>query len=223
MKISATSVCDRKDLRLKFARVFPARSFRIVNSCPTRRASAGASSAPARIAKAFADALPHAERAAGGDRDPRSRQAGSRGTLPGRPHPRRLRGDARRPGGRGDLHRDAAPGARRMGDQGRRGRQARALREADRRVGARGRGDGRTPPGRPGTFLGEAFMYRLHPQTAKMVELIKARGDRRAPRDQDAASASTCALRPDAPAVRQRHGRRRRSSMSAAIRCRWRG
>src|SRR6185369_728927 len=25
-----------------------------------------------------------------------------------------------------------------------------------------------------GTFLGEAFMYRLHPQTAKLVELVKA-------------------------------------------------
>ena len=25
-----------------------------------------------------------------------------------------------------------------------------------------------------GTFMGEAFMYRLHPQTARLVELIKA-------------------------------------------------
>ena len=25
-----------------------------------------------------------------------------------------------------------------------------------------------------GTFLGEAFMYRLHPQTAKIVELVKS-------------------------------------------------
>ena len=30
-----------------------------------------------------------------------------------------------------------------------------------------------------GTFLGEAFMYRLHPQTAKLVELIRVGRDRR--------------------------------------------
>ena len=34
---------------------------------------------------------------------------------------------------------------------------------------------------RAGTFIGEAFMYRLHPQTAKLVELIRERRDRRGP------------------------------------------
>ena len=28
---------------------------------------------------------------------------------------------------------------------------------------------------RAGTFMGEAFMYRLHPQTARLVELIRER------------------------------------------------
>ena len=53
---------------------------------------------------------------------------------------RQLRGAARRPGRAGRLHRHAAPHARRVGDQGRRGRQAHPLREAPRRQLRRGDG-----------------------------------------------------------------------------------
>jgi Predicted dehydrogenases and related proteins len=59
--------------------------------------------------------------------------------------------------------------ARRVVDQGARGRQARALREA---VHAPPGGGGRAfdAAEREGRLLSEAFMYRHNPQTAKLVD-----------------------------------------------------
>ena len=61
---------------------------------------------------------------------------------------RQLRGAAGRPRHRRDLHPAAQQHARRMGDPRRRGRQARAVREADRHVGRRDQVDvrRRAPP-----------------------------------------------------------------------------
>ena len=96
---------------------------------------------PGTIARTFAGGVaPFAQPASWSPiGDARSRTSPARRGLPRRPHPRRLRGAARRSRGRRHLYRDAAPEPRRMGDQGRGGRQARAGRKADRR----------SPPSRP--------------------------------------------------------------------------
>ena len=62
---------------------------------------------------------------------------------------------------------------------------------------------------RAGTFMGEAFMYRLHPQTARLLELIRERRDRRGADDQVELRLRHAGLRPGAPALRQRARRRR--------------
>ena len=89
-------------------------------------------------------------------------------------HPARLRlvrGAARRPGDRGRLHLAPEHDARRVVDQVRRGRQARALREAVHAPSGGGhRGVRRGRPG--GKLLTEAFMYRHNPQTKKLRALI---------------------------------------------------
>ena len=74
-----------------------------------------------------------------------------------------------------------------------------------------------------GTFLGEAFMYRVHPQTARLLELIRERRDRRGARDQVELRLRDAGLRPRAPALLQTTSPAAASSTSAAIRCRWRG
>ena len=88
---------------------------------------------PGTIARTFAGGVAHSRTGtlvAIGARDPGQGRL-CRG-LPRRAGARRLRGAARRPRGRGGLHRHAAPAPCRVGDQGGRGRQARAGREADR-------------------------------------------------------------------------------------------
>ena len=73
-----------------------------------------------------------------------------------------------------------------------------------------------------GTFVGEAFMYRLHPQTKKLGELIRFGRDRRSAHDPvelrlpDAAS--SCPSTGSSPTISPAAA----SSTSAAIRCRCR-
>ena len=62
---------------------------------------------------------------------------------------------------------------------------------------------------RAGTFIGEAFMYRLHPQTAKLVELIAAGAIGEVRMIQSSFGFAMPAFNPDAPALRQRSRRRR--------------
>ena len=62
---------------------------------------------------------------------------------------------------------------------------------------------------RAGTFMAEAFMYRLHPQTAKLLEVIGERRDRRGADDQVELRLRDAEVRSRAPALRQRARRRR--------------
>ena len=82
-----------------------------------------------------------------------------------------LRGPARRPGRRGRVHPAPQPPPRRVDAARRRGRQARAVREAA--------GDGRREAAGmieacrdAGVALMEAFMYRLHPLWLRAHELV---------------------------------------------------
>ena len=177
---------------------------------------------PGVIAKQFADALPHSRTGrlvAIASRNPE--QAGTGGTVSRCADPCRLRGDARRRGSRGDLHRDPPPGARRMGDPGRGSGQARALRKADRRVGARSRGDDRRR-----APLGHLSRRSLHvpspPDDGEDHRPGAVEGGGRTPHDPRQHRLQTW------PSTRATGGlpttpRAARSSMSAAIRCRWRG
>ena len=178
---------------------------------------------PGTIARTFAAGVAHSATGrlvAIGARDPGARLLPS--GFPGARVARGLRGAARRPRGRGDLHRDAAPAARRVGDQGGRGRQARAGREADGALAPTRPTRSSTRHRKAGTFVGEAFMYRLHPQTARLARADPRRRDRRGPDDpvelrlRHAASStrSTGSTPTTSPAAA--------SSTSAATRCRWR-
>ena len=60
-----------------------------------------------------------------------------------------------------------------------------------------------------GTFIGEAFMYRLHPQTREAGRADQRRRDRRGPDDPVELRLRHAALHPEAPALRQRPRRRR--------------
>ena len=85
---------------------------------------------------------------------------------------RHVRDAARRRRDRGGLHLAAEHDALRVVDQGARGRQARALREAAL-ARTRTRSPRRsTPPSGPGRLLSEAFMYRHNPQTKRLKELV---------------------------------------------------
>ena len=80
---------------------------------------------------------------------------------------------------RGRLHLAAEHAALRVVDQGPRGGQARALREAVDATPRRGRRRlRRRRPDRPAPD--EAFMYRHNPQTKRLEELVAERSDRRA-------------------------------------------
>ena len=74
-----------------------------------------------------------------------------------------------------------------------------------------------------GTFLGEAFMYRLHPQTAKLGRAGQVGRDRRSPDDQVELrlrhAAASCRSTGSMPTISPAAA----SSMSAAIPSRWRG
>ena len=56
-----------------------------------------------------------------------------------------------------------------------------------------------------GTFLGEAFMYRLHPQTAKLVELVEPGASARSALIKSSFGFAMGNLDPAPPALRQRH------------------
>ena len=60
-----------------------------------------------------------------------------------------------------------------------------------------------------GTFLGEAFMYRLHPQTLKLVELVKSGAIGEVRHDPLELRLRHAGLHAGAPALRQRPRRRR--------------
>ena len=62
---------------------------------------------------------------------------------------------------------------------------------------------------RAGTFMGEAFMYRLHPQTVKLVELIRDGAIGEVRMIQSSFGFAMPQVRPGAPALRQRARRRR--------------
>ena len=136
---------------------------------------------PGTIARTFAGGVAHSRLGtvvAIGARDPG--RAGYAEALPRRARGGRLRGAARRPGGRGGLYRHAASAPRRVGDQGGRGRQARAGREAARADRARGRRD--LPRGAP--------RRHLH---GRGVHVPAASADREAPRaDRRAARSARC-------------------------------
>ena len=70
-------------------------------------------------------------------------------------------------------------------------------------------------------FLMEAFMYRTHPQTAKIVELVRRRCNRRSPPDQREPRLRL-ALQPGKPLAQQRPWRVAASWTWDATRCRWR-
>ena len=164
---------------------------------------------PGTIARTFAGGVAHSKRGklvAIGARNPDRAEYAEH--FPGARVLAGLRGAARRPRGRGGLHRDAAPEPRRVGD-----RAAEAGKhvlcekplgltayEADAMIHA---------ARKAGTFLGEAFMYRVHPQTARLLELIRERRDRRGAGDQVELRLRDAAVRPRAPALRQRPRRRR--------------
>ena len=63
---------------------------------------------------------------------------------------------------------------------------------------------------RAGTFLGEAFMYRLHPMTARIVELVNSKVGGRPPPDPEQHRLQH-RLRSVGPVVRQRYRGRRDS------------
>ena len=163
---------------------------------------------PGVIAKTFADALPHSRTgrlAAIASRNPDSRD--SRTDFPARasmpamrrssatPKSRRSisrRHTRRTPNGRSGPPKQASTCSARS--------RSRCRRPRPRRWSAAAR--------RAGTFLGEAFMYRLHPMTAKIVDLVKSkavgelrmiRGSYRLQHD----------LQAGGQAFRQRHRRRR--------------
>ena len=76
---------------------------------------------------------------------------------------------------------------------------------------------------RAGTFIGEAFMYRLHPQTARLLELIRERRDRRGADDQVELRLRDAAVRSRRTGSMPTNSPAAASSTSAATRCRWRG
>ena len=115
------------------------------------------------------------------------------------------------------------PQPRRVGDQGGRGRQARAGARSRSRLTACEADAMFHAARRAGTFMGEAFMYRLHPQTARLARADPGRRDRRGADDQvelrlrhaGASTRRTGSTPTTSPAAA--------SSTSAATRCRWRG
>ena len=135
-------------------------------------------------------------------------KAGLRRALPRRPHPCRLRRAARRPGGRRGLHRDPAPEhaewAIKAAEAGKHVLVEKPMGltayEADAIIHA---------ARRAGTFMGEAFMYRLHPQTARLLELIRDGAIGEVRMIQSSFGFAMPRLRPGAPALRQRARRRR--------------
>ena len=177
---------------------------------------------PGSIAKAFRRRRRRlAHRHARRDRHARSEQgrpcrrlsralASSTATMPCSPTRRSTRSTSRR---------RIRP--RRMGDQGGRGGQACACRKADGAHSLRGRRD--DPCARKaGTFAGEAFMYRLHPQTAKLVELIGSGAIGEVRMIQSSFGFAMAELHAGAPALSPTIWPAAASWMSAAIRSRWR-
>ena len=181
---------------------------------------------PGSIAKAFAGGVAGSRTGklvAIGTRNPG--KPGLAETFPRRPHPRRLRGAARRPGGRRGLYRDAASRPCRMGDQGGGSRQARAVRKAAGADRLRGRRD--DPCGAQGRHLSRRSLHV--PAASADAEAGRAgqvRRHRRGPDDQVELRLRHAGLHAGAPALRQRprrrrHSRRRRlSGLDGAADCR---
>ena len=104
-----------------------------------------------------------------------------------------------------------------LDDRGGRGRQARAVREADRARRRGGASSWSTARDRTGVLIAEAFMVRYHPQWLRARELVRA-----------AAGSASCAPcrcssryfngDPGEHPQHGRHRRRRRSTTSAATR-----
>ena len=177
---------------------------------------------PGTIAKAFAGGVAHSRTGtAGRDRRAQSGQGGPRRNFPGA---RILDGYdalARRPGGRRGLHRDAASEPRRMGDQGGGGRQARAVRKADGAHRLRGRRD--DPRGAQGRHLPRRGLHvPPAPADGEAGRAGQIGRDRRRPDDQVELrlrhAAASCRSTGSTPTISPAAA----SSMSAAIRSRWR-
>ena len=177
---------------------------------------------PGTIARAFAAGVERSTSGrlvALGARDP-GKPALFR-AFPGRPGAD-AGGAARRSGGRGGLYRHPASAARRMGDQGGRSRQARAGGEALRhdRLGGRRH----VPCGAAGGHLhGRSVHVPVPPADREAPRSDRGRHDRRGPDDQVELRLRHAGFRSGAPALFQRDSRAGASSMSGAIRCRWRG
>ncbi len=80
-----------------------------------------------------------------------------------------------------------------------------------------------TKRARPASLLGEAFMYRLHPQTAKIVELVKSGVIGDGAHHPLKLRLQHGQLQARASLIRQRYWRAAAFWMSVATRSRWRG